>query len=173
MSVLTLSPELQKDQVFQLVEDFLSEAGFSIAAKDNKRPWGGFFVIEESQIRHFQQKFFSELSLSDEQFAQKLSPKFLLVAPGSRLSWQYHFRRAEVWNLVAGESALSRSHDDREGPVEKMQPGKMVSLAKGERHRLIGMDTWGVVAEIWMHSDPSHPSDESDIVRLQDDYSRK
>ena len=51
--------------------------------------------------------------------------------------------------------------------------GKVVELSKGERHRLIGEATWGIVAEIWVHTDPNSPSDESDIVRLQDDYSRK
>jgi hypothetical protein len=50
---------------------------------------------------------------------------------------------------------------------------EVVSLQQGERHRLIGTKGWGVVAEIWMHTDPNHPSDEADIVRLQDDYSRK
>jgi hypothetical protein len=43
---------------------------------------------------------------------------------------------------------------------------------KGERHRLIGLENWGVVAEFWQHTDPEHPSDEDDIVRVQDDYKR-
>jgi hypothetical protein len=29
-----------------------------------------------------------------------------------------------------------------------------------------------MVAEIWQHTDPNHPSDEDDIVRLQDDFGR-
>jgi hypothetical protein len=53
-----------------------------------------------------------------------------------------------------------------------MEKGNVISLEKGERHRLIGTDTWGIVAEIWVHSDSIHPSDEADIVRLEDDYSR-
>jgi hypothetical protein len=40
------------------------------------------------------------------------------------------------------------------------------------RHRLVGLDNWGVVTEIWQHTDVEHPSDESDIVRLQDDFGR-
>jgi len=28
------------------------------------------------------------------------------------------------------------------------------------------------VAELWRHLDPQHPSDEEDIVRLQDDFGR-
>ncbi|NBV85915.1 MAG: phosphoheptose isomerase, partial [Verrucomicrobia bacterium] len=32
--------------------------------------------------------------------------------------------------------------------------------------------TWGIVAEIWLHTDPSAPSDENDIIRLDDDFGR-
>jgi mannose-6-phosphate isomerase len=173
MNNLEISPRLSKEEVFEKVEQYLGSLGFNIASKDTSRPWGGFFVIDESQIVKFKSTFFEEVDLSSEQLAQKLSPKFLLVAPGARLSWQYHFRRAELWRLVAGNSAISRSVSDEQGPVEEMIPGAVVSLGQGERHRLIGTDNWGVVAEIWMHSDPTHPSNEDDIVRLQDDYSRK
>jgi hypothetical protein len=47
-----------------------------------------------------------------------------------------------------------------------------IELATGERHRLVGLETWGIVAEIWVHTEPSDPSDESDIVRLEDDFGR-
>ncbi|GAA0881055.1 hypothetical protein GCM10009119_40250 [Algoriphagus jejuensis] len=173
MDNLEIGAQLSKAEVFEKVEDKLTELGFKVAAKDVDRPWGGFFVLDETQILKFKTAFFAEVELSEEQLKQKLSPKFLLVAPGARLSWQYHFRRAELWKLIAGKSAISRSHSDEQGPVEEMTSGVVVSLDKGERHRLIGADNWGVVAEIWMHSDPGSPSDEDDIVRLQDDYSRK
>ena len=38
--------------------------------------------------------------------------------------------------------------------------------------RLIGLDEFAVIAEIWQHTDASHPSDEYDIVRVQDDFGR-
>jgi mannose-6-phosphate isomerase-like protein (cupin superfamily) len=173
MKPLILSPNLPKSQIAEEVERFLVEAGFSISTQDFERPWGGFFVLDETQIRAFKAQFFPEVALSEEQYAQKLSPKFLLVAPGARLSWQYHYRRAELWNLVAGEAAISRSLDDAQGEAVPMVTHKVVSLQQGERHRLIGTQGWGVVAEIWMHTDASQPSDEDDIVRLQDDYARK
>mgnify|MGYP003350752161 CR=1 FL=1 len=60
------------------------------------------------------------------------------------------------------------------GPVtrEAAQEHVLAGLGRrGERHRLIGTkEGWGMVAEIWQHTVPDHPSDESDIVRLQDDY---
>jgi mannose-6-phosphate isomerase-like protein (cupin superfamily) len=172
MANLILDPQSSITQVAAAVEKFLKEAGFSLSSHDLSRPWGGFFVLEEAEIRTFKQTFFPNVHLSEEQFSQKLSPKFLLVAPGARLSWQYHFRRAELWNLVAGDAAICRSLDDSQGEANPLLAGEVVSLAQGERHRLIGTSTWGVVAEIWMHSDPGFPSDESDIVLLQDDYAR-
>lgn len=173
MHKIDLAKNLSKEDVFKKVGEFIENQGLRVVQKDLERPWGGFFVLDESQIREFKNLFFDDVELSDDQLSQKLSPKFLLVAPGQRLSWQYHFRRAELWKLIAGGSGIARSATDEQGEVEEMEMGKTVSLEKGERHRLIGLENWGIVAEIWMHSDPDHPSDESDIVRLQDDYSRK
>ncbi|MEB2785430.1 phosphoheptose isomerase [Algoriphagus persicinus] len=173
MNLIAINTELSKEEVFQKVEDFLTVKGFRISKVDQTRPWGGFFVLEESQIREFKAMFFHDVDLSEQQLEQKLSPKFLLVAPGARLSWQYHFRRAELWKLINGESGIVRSESDELGDLEKMVLGQTVSLKNGERHRLVGLDTWGIVAEIWMHVDPENPSNEEDIVRLEDDYSRK
>ncbi len=50
--------------------------------------------------------------------------------------------------------------------------GDIIEIQKGERHRLIGLSDFGIVAEIWIHTDSVNPSDENDIVRLQDDYAR-
>ena len=50
--------------------------------------------------------------------------------------------------------------------------GDQVKLQQGERHRLIGLKDYGIVAEIWQHTD-SVPSDEDDIVRVQDDFKRE
>lgn len=161
-----------KSSVFKEIEGYLSNQGFKIVNMDQSRPWGGFFVLDENQIQKFLTQYFPGITLSSEELTQKLSPKILVVAPGVRLSWQYHFRRSELWQLAFGEAGLIRSQTDEETTLEAMQINKTVSLQTGERHRLVGMTNWGVVAEIWMHSDPSNPSDENDIVRLADDYAR-
>ncbi|SFT91886.1 Mannose-6-phosphate isomerase, cupin superfamily [Algoriphagus locisalis] len=173
MDLLQSTGQLNENEVFQKVEDFLKEKGFRIKVKDDTRPWGGFLVLDEAQIREFAAMFFEEIDLSETQLSQKLSPKFLLVAPGARLSWQYHFRRAELWKLIDGEAGIVRSETDELGELKKMEAGKTISLAQGERHRLVGLDSWGIVAEIWMHVDPEYPSNEEDIVRVEDDYARK
>ena len=50
-------------------------------------------------------------------------------------------------------------------------PGDQIKLSQGERHRLVGLADYGVVAEIWQHTDQV-PSNEEDIIRVQDDYGR-
>lgn len=162
-----------REEVFEKVEKYLVENGFVIVDKDASRPWGGFFVIDEEQARRFSYIFFPSMEVVMSQMVGKLSPKFLLVEPGKRLSWQYHFRRSEIWKLVAGKAGVITSSNDEQGEVEQLELNKVIQLPKGQRHRLVGLaDSWGVVAEIWQHTDPQHPSDENDIVRLQDDFGR-
>lgn len=161
-----------KESVFENIAAWLDDQGFEVANKDATRPWGGFFVIEESQAPQFISTFFPHLSLVDFEGFSKLSPKILLVAPGRRLSWQYHHRRSEIWKVVGGNAAIVISDTDDETPVQQLPLGTVVSLRQGERHRLVGADEWGVIAEIWQHTDPEHPSDEDDIVRVQDDFGR-
>jgi hypothetical protein len=56
--------------------------------------------------------------------------------------------------------------------MELLNVGDAITLQQGERHRLIGLDDYAVIAEIWQHTDANHPSDEDDIVRVQDDFGR-
>ncbi|HNF80183.1 MAG TPA: phosphoheptose isomerase, partial [Cyclobacteriaceae bacterium] len=98
--------------------------------------------------------------------------KILVVEPKKRLSWQYHYRRAEIWRAVSGKVGVVTSMTDEEKDTTHLNPGDEIRLAQGQRHRLMGLNEWGVVAEIWQHTDAQNPSDESDIVRLQDDFGR-
>lgn len=167
-----LSKELEKDAVFKQIASFLKEENFSVVKQDQTRPWGGFFVIDEKQAQAFAAKFFPNFEMSEIQITNKLSPKILVVAPNKRLSWQYHFRRAEIWTILSGSVGVKTSATDEEGELQQLSQGTFIQMDKGERHRLIGLKSWGVVAEIWQHTDPENPSDEEDIVRLQDDFGR-
>ena len=95
-----------------------------------------------------------------------------MVAPHKRLSWQYHHRRAEIWKCIKGTVGVITSETDEEQQQHTLHMGDIIKLKQGERHRLIGLDDWGIVAEIWQHTNATHPSDEDDIVRVQDDFSR-
>jgi mannose-6-phosphate isomerase len=170
--MLGIESNTNRNQVFETIENYLKEEGFTVADKDFNRPWGGFFVLEESNAPAFAAKYFPEVDFSTLKIAGKLSPKILIVDSNKRLSWQYHFRRAEIWKLIAGTAGVVISDTDEQGAVHKLSIGEIINLPKGQRHRLVGLDVWGVVAEIWQHTDAENPSDESDIVRLQDDFGR-
>jgi mannose-6-phosphate isomerase len=161
-----------KQQVFAGIEKRLTEQGFVIEKQDQTRPWGGFFVIDESQAQQFANTYFDGLDVKDLKISGKLSPKILVVAPGKRLSWQYHHRRAEIWQVVSGTVGVVTSNTDEENELKMLHPGDVIRLQQGERHRLVGVDEWGVLAEIWQHTDSGNPSDEDDIVRVQDDFGR-
>jgi mannose-6-phosphate isomerase-like protein (cupin superfamily) len=160
-----------KETVFISTSKLIEQHGLRIASMDESRPWGGFFVIEEADAPAFIDIFFSMLDKS-VLLQGKLSPKILLVAPEKKLSWQYHHRRAEVWKLIDGNSSIIRSETDVQNEAKPMIINELVRLKQGERHRLIGTNDWGIVAEIWIHTDPENPSDENDIVRLEDDFGR-
>lgn len=160
-----------KKIVFDEIQQYLDQQGLKVQTIDEERPWGGFFVIEEADAEKFINHFFPSLDKS-ELLKGKLSPKILLVAPQKKLSWQYHFRRSEIWKLIRGEAAVVTSDTDVENETVILEIGETITLKKGERHRLVGLDQWGIVAEIWIHTDKDNPSDEEDIVRLQDDFGR-
>jgi mannose-6-phosphate isomerase-like protein (cupin superfamily) len=161
-----------KEEIFNSVQAYLDGLGLTVVSKDFQRPWGGFFVIDEQQARKFSHIFFPTMEIALSQMTGKQSPKILIVQSEKRLSWQYHHRRAEVWKLVAGNSGVAVSSTDDQGPVQPMTIDQVIELKQGQRHRLVGLDRWGMVAEIWQHTDPQNPSDEDDIIRLQDDFGR-
>ena len=159
--------------IFNTIEAELIQHNLKIDSYDHTRPWGGFFVIKEEDAQRFSNIYFEGFDIDTLRKAGKLSPKILLVKPGARLSWQYHHRRAETWRVIIGPVGVIRSFDDEQKVMVTYQNGDTITLKQGERHRLIGLDDWGVVAEFWQHTDASLPSNEDDIVRLQDDYARE
>ena len=161
-----------KTSIFVTLEKELEQKGFNIHKQDRDRPWGGFFVIDEQQTENFVLHFFEGMDANELKISEKLSPKLLVVAPQKRLSWQYHHRRAEVWKVVSGIAGIITSLTDDEGEIKVLHPGDLITLQQGERHRLIGLDDWAVLAEIWQHTDAENPSDEEDIIRIQDDFGR-
>lgn len=163
---------MDKSTIFSQLQNELEAKGFQFERTDFERPWGGFFVVEETQADKFIQTFYPEEDVAKLTKGGRVSPKILVVAPEKRLSWQYHHRRSEVWKLVAGEAGVVRSATDEQGAVYTLEQNEKVVLAQGERHRLVGLKDFGIIAEIWQHTNPDHLSDEDDIVRLADDFGR-
>ena len=160
------------NEFFTTYYEFLKSQKLNIIDKDTERPWGGFFVISEENAQYFSNIYFNGINTEELKVSGTLSPKILIIAPNKRLSWQYHHRRIEIWKVVSGEIKVITSHDDIERKEKILIKGDELRLSKGERHRIIGLDEYAVVAEIWIHTDKGNPSDEDDIIRVQDDFGR-
>ena len=163
---------MNQSNKFIQVKNHFESFGYRIVDFDYNRPWGGFLVIDEKQANKFADQFFEDISIDSLKIGGKLSPKLLIVNSNARLSWQYHLRRAEIWRVYKGTVVIIRSNDDDQKPLLTLNEGDQVKLKQGERHRLIGLKQQALVAEIWQHTDPNNPSNEEDIVRLQDDFGR-
>ena len=166
------------DDVILFTEDVVAiakAAGYTPVEVNTEKPWGSYVKFDAQDANTFIAEFFPELSplearLGDE--AAELSPKILVVSAGQRLSWQYHDRRAERWVFLT-DGAYHKSLTDEQGTACIAKAGTEVQFARGERHRLVGLESgFAVVAEIWQHTDGQNLSDEDDIIRLEDDYSR-
>ncbi len=163
----------KKEDIRKEIKNTLEEKGLKISGEDFERPWGGFFKISDDSLEKFLSNYFSDIKLPFDVSKLNVSPKILVVAPGKKLSWQVHERRSELWRVVKGPVGVFKSDND-------IQPDKMdvyneddlIELKLGTRHRLVGMDDWGIIAEIWVHTFPENPSDEDDIKRISDDFGR-
>ena len=160
------------NDIFSKTLEIISSKKLNIIDKDTERPWGGFFVISEDNVQDFYNVYFDGLNTEKLKLSGKLSSKILIIAPNKRLSWQYHHRRSEIWKVVSGEIKVVTSHDNIERKEKILKEGDEIRLSRGERHRIIGLDEYAVVAEIWIHTDKNNPSDENDIVRIKDDFDR-
>ena len=68
--------------------------------------------------------------------------RLLKSLPKARLSWQYHNRRAEIWQLYKGSAGIIKSNTDVENEMKVFNEGDQIILKQGERHRLIGLDDY-------------------------------
>ena len=109
-----------------------------------ERPWGSFTVLD------------------DEMFDHKV--KRIVVAPGKRLSYQRHARRAEHWFVVSGNPTVVL--DDVE---HDLHTGDNIDIALGQAHRCENRGTTPVILIEVQHGTYFG---EDDIVRLEDDFGR-
>jgi mannose-6-phosphate isomerase len=170
---LSIKPEMEKDSVLNEIERYMASVGLRYCEKNGDKPWGAYYVIDPEQTPDFIKLYYPDYPLDQiQQFGNALAGKLLIPAPMARLSWQTHERRAELWRCIFGPVAYVTSPTEVESKAQLLQPGDTVQMDAKAYHRLQGHENWGVVAEIWQHTDPSNPSDEDDIFRAQDDYGR-
>lgn len=119
-----------------------AEAKFRKKIEEDIRPWGKF--------RSYPYKLAKSI-------------KIITVKPGAAFSLQYHSKRSEFWVVL--DSGLEITLGSR---TWKPKKGEEIFIPKKVPHRLrcTGRQA-GRVMEIWVGQ-----SEETDIVRIQDDYGR-
>ena len=157
--------------VFKRIQAEAKGFGLEVVDEDLERPWGGFLRFSEDCLPDFFEAYWQGVDTG--QSHGRRDPKVLLVAPAQRLSLQLHHRRSELWRVLDGPVLVIHGPDQKNLQEDVLFAGDVIHLDCGEMHRLAGdLTSWGRVAEIWEHVDPNNPSDESDIIRVQDDYAR-
>ncbi|MBS1516532.1 MAG: phosphoheptose isomerase [Bacteroidetes bacterium] len=162
-----------KEQIHSEIKKEILGNRLIISGEDFERPWGGFFKISDDSLNDFLNVYFDGRELPFDIKQLTVSPKILVVEPGKKLSWQSHERRSELWRILKGPVGIFMSADDElPEEMEIYRDNETVEMELGIRHRLVGLDDWGIVAEIWVHRFPDNPSDEDDIRRISDDFGR-
>jgi mannose-1-phosphate guanylyltransferase len=108
------------------------------------RPWGTYTVLEEGP-------------------SYKI--KSIVVAPGKRLSLQKHFHRNEHWVVVSGTAKVQNG--DKELVIGV---NESTYIKAGEVHRL---ENPGLIDLVMIEVQVGEYVGEDDIVRIEDDFSRK
>lgn len=162
-----------KIEAIQEVGQYFVTKGYKIIDIDVLRPWGFYFYFDPGQTVKFINEFFDSIDLTGIDTSLPLQPKVLVFEPGKLNSWQYHDRRAEVWRVITPSMSTTISKNNDEPQAKILKFCDVIYFAQGMRHRGGAVESnWGAVAEIWQHTDPTNPSNEDDIVRLQDDFGR-
>ena len=115
---------------------------FKNRIKEDIRPWGKFRSFPYEEAR---------------------SIKIITVNPGGTLSLQYHLHRSEFWVVL--DKGLEVTVGKR---IWQAEEGEEIFIPRNTPHRLscLGQNQARVM-EIWIGD-----SDESDIIRLEDEYGR-
>ena len=175
LSRLSTAAPVERQAMIREVVRQVERAGYAITELNDQKPWGAYIRISNEQADRFVGEFFPGLTPEAARLGVEgavLSPKFLIFAPGHRISWQYHARRAERWAFLTDGLCWRNVSNEEVEPVA-VKAGDVVQFQRGERHRGgAGKAHYTIVAEIWQHLQPEALSDEDDIVRVADDYSR-
>ena len=110
---------------------------------DSVRPWGRYFILEESKIHKV---------------------KRIEVSPGKRLSYQRHKFRAEHWFIIQGEGMVTL-----DGEKRKVLFGDSIDVGIGQLHRI---ENTSDVELIFIEVQTGTYFGEDDIERVEDDFGR-
>ena len=108
-----------------------------------KRPWGTFENLLDTEYCKVKQ---------------------IIIKPGQAPSYQYHFKRSEVWVVVQGHGELKL--DDE---LSLVVPGSILYIPVEAKHQIINT---GKENLIFIEVQLGDYFGEDDIVRLEDNYGR-
>lgn len=170
---INIDPLTPKSQIVSQIRQKINDLGYQVVDEDIDRPWGGYWRFDEQHSQDFKKQFFPNVDIPDWAKDLPFSPKFLFTAPNTRLSWQYHDRRGEIWVILKGTARVYISSTNQQPYHPKsFHEDDIIYLPQGIRHRMSAPHEWNIWGEMWIHTDPTHPSEESDNHRLQDDFGR-
>lgn len=110
--------------------------------KEN-RPWGEFENLLDSDI---------------------CKVKKIIIKPGHSPSYQYHFKRSEVWTIVQGSGELKLNDS-----IISVKKGNTYHIEKEEKHQIKNTGTEDL---IFIEIQLGEYFGEDDIVRIEDNYGR-
>ena len=100
-------------------------------------------------------------NLMDEEYTKV---KKIVIKPGESPSYQYHFKRSEVWVLVKGMGEVKVNDE-----VHSFDVGDIITIPKEAKHQVTNTGDQDLVfVEIQL----GEYFGEDDIVRLEDKYGR-
>jgi hypothetical protein len=79
---------------------------------------GSCFCIYEKQVCDFSDKFFDGIDVDSLKVKNKFSPKIFIIKPNMRLSWQYHKRHTEIWQVFKVLVGIVKSDNDIENELK-------------------------------------------------------
>ena len=109
-----------------------------------KKPWGSF------------------TNLLDENYTKV---KKIVIAPGESPSYQYHFKRSEIWVIVKGVAEVKL-----DGVIKKYSVGDVIKVLKEQKHQPKNV---GKEELIFIEIQLGEYFGEDDITRIDDKYGRK
>ena len=111
--------------------------------KEN-RPWGNFENLLEDDL---------------------CKVKKIIIKPNSAPSYQYHFKREEVWVVIQGEGELKLNDK-----VQKIDSSSVLYIPLRAKHQIRNT---GQEDLIFIEVQKGTYFGEDDIVRVNDDYGRE
>lgn len=90
--------------------------------------------------------------------------KKIIIKPGQAPSYQYHYKRSEVWTIVQGEGQLKMN-----GEISTVKKGDVVNVPVECKHQIKNTGTEDL---IFVEVQLGDYFGEDDIVRIEDNYGR-